>query len=840
MHKSLILLLLAISTAISSCRHYSSFSKINYSDEKISTKLNPVILKTNVDDYIDFEDERIYKHEMINNICQVTPTDSFSLDLENMGTADLNIIKHKATRNPFLFLFCTATSFGTLRTAALVGIPVGHRKGVTKLSLDIKDKSGNIIKTYKGKGKHISIITCYWGYKADDAEDKAMDKSFYEAFNEIKKQVNKDASFLNTKLPIGTLSTEEILKRTNISLGDLFYESANYTSAIESYLMAIEGMKPPKSSDAKVFSRLGMSYIDEGKENAEVNGIKYLKQALELDPKVDYSAPIGLYYAYNRLEDYDSAIKWLDYASANFTLNTEQINNWRIQAQKFAEQKNAGSILKNKPENVIVKNLGIEINGKDSDYFPSVTADESMLLFTSTREGSTGGLNAKGQYDEDLWYCLKTENGKWSSPKNFGTPVNTKNNNGIASFTGDGQYVVCGRCGESDGYGSCDIYGAVLNGNTWSTPTNLGSKINSKAWDAQVSISADGKTLVWASGREGGFGGQDLWISRKNDFGIWSEAKNLGSIINTSGYEYSPFLHPDGKTLFFSSNNHYPRIGGIDIYKTTLKEDGTWSNPQNLGYPINSESNDMYFVMTPSGLKGYFASNRSGGNGNDDIYEIIYPQEKKSKLITFVGNVFSEETKAPLDANIKIEDVDSSKLVGQYVSNSNSGKFVVILTPGRNYSMTVSKGGYLFYSENFNIVDSIDFKEIRKEILLQPIKEGKKIVLNNIFFQTGKSELTQSSSLEIQKLFELLSQNVSLKVEISGHTDNVGGDEDNLKLSYERAKVVVSELINKGINPNQLIAKGYGRTQPVVPNDTPENRQLNRRTEFKILENLKN
>ncbi|MEO6302946.1 MAG: OmpA family protein, partial [Bacteroidia bacterium] len=211
------------------------------------------------------------------------------------------------------------------------------------------------------------------------------------------------------------------------------------------------------------------------------------------------------------------------------------------------------------------------------------------------------------------------------------------------------------------------------------------------------------------------------------------------------------------------------------------------------------------------------------------------PQEMKSQLTTFVGFVLNDETKAPLEANIKIEDLDSAKVVGEYVSNSASGKFVVILTPGHNYALTVSKQSYLFYSENFNIHPDNAFKEVKKEVFLQQIKEGKKIVLNNIFFETGKSILTETSQLEIGKLAELLSQNPLVKVEISGHTDNVGNDAANLRLSQDRANVVVAALVTKGIPVARLIAKGYGKTQPYGPNDTDEQKALNRRTEFKIL-----
>ncbi len=828
-------LLAALIVIFTGCRSYT-FLDVKYSDDKTKNKINPLTPKSPDSNYgvLDLGYTLIFNHEIKNNICQVAPQDTANIDKENIGKAEYRIIKSKVTRNPLWSLFCFATSV-PLRVPALVGIPVGHRKVKTELAVDIKDADGNLIKTYTAKGKHISFITCYWGYKKDDAKYKAKDKSFYKAMEKIKGQMNDDAAFLNSKLPGGFLTPEEIVANKFIREGNTNYDSKNYDAAITNYVMANEKITAPKKHHAKFIYKLGLSYLEKGQDSLSM---VYLNQALNVDPTVDFMAPVGLYLASKSLNDFDGAMKWLDYTLAKFPLNSKQqdiINDWKKEVSVEREQVNAGKALLLKPENVKVVNLGPDINGAEEDYFPSVTADESMLLFTSRRSGSTGGLGKDGKYDEDLWYCKKKENGSWDSPKNFGTPVNIKNNNGIASFTGDGQYVVCARCNEPDGQGSCDIYGATLVGNMWNAPVNLGSVINSKEWDAQVSISADGKLLVWASTREGGKGNQDIWISRKKENGEWSEPKNLGAPVNTSGNEYSPFLHPDGKTLYFSSNNLSPRIGGLDVYKTTLNEDGTCTQPENLGFPVNTEKNDMYFVLTPSGLKGYLASDRKGGFGGEDIYEIVYPEEKRSKLVTFVGNVLSDETKEALEANIKIEDLDSAKLVGEYISNSASGKFVVILTPGHNYSLTVSKNGYLFYSENFNLPDSNEFKEVRKEVYLQKIKEGKKIVLNNIFFETGKSELTETSKLEIQKLYELLNQNPLIKVEISGHTDNVGNDNSNMKLSQDRAAVVVGVLVGKGIPSNRLVAKGYGKTQPIALNDTDENRQLNRRTEFKIL-----
>ncbi|MBS1652803.1 MAG: PD40 domain-containing protein [Bacteroidetes bacterium] len=829
-HTISIKLVALIALYMCSCRSYNVFNTWP-KHSPISNKLNPITPKTN-SSYYDLS--YLFKNEVDQNINQLSRIDTMRLNRDDMGSIEFDVTNYKKNRNPLISLFCFATSV-PFRAPALLGIPVGHRRAVVDVSVNVRDANQNIIKTYTARGKHVSIITCYWGYKSYDAQNKAHDKAFYKALNQIKHSIDADAAFLNTKLPTALLNDQEMAAKQSIQNGNKAFKAENYATAIANYTQAITTIKDYKPNHAKLFYNLGYSYLK--LETDDASAEKYLDKALELDPKVDYMAPVGLYLIAKSKNNYADAIKWLDYTSDNFAskIKLDVLKEWRAECVSALPQINAGAELKKKPVNVQVHNLGSDINGKEGDYFPSITADESMLLFTSRRSGSTGGLGSDGQYDEDLWYCTKNDSGKWNSPKNFGPPVNTKNNNGIASFTGDGQYVVCGRCGESDGYGSCDIYGAVLHGNTWEEPKNLGSNINSKEWDAQVSISADGKTLVFCSSRSGGYGDEDIWMARKGADDKWLQPKNLGSTINTSGNEYSPYLHPDGKTLYFSSNNLSPRIGGVDIYKTTMKDDGTFTTPENLGYPINSEKDDKYFVLSPSGLKGYFASNRDGGYGKDDIYEIIYPQEMKSKLTTLVGYVLDDETKQPVEATITIDDLDSAKAVGAYISNSATGKFVVILAPGHNYALTVSKKGYLFYSENFNIHPDNAFKEVKKEVLLQKLKEGKKIVLNNIFFETAKSTLSETSNLEIQKVYELMLQNPKLKVEISGHTDNVGNDQVNTKLSHDRASVVVQMLINKGIAANRMVAKGYGKNQPYGPNDTEEQRALNRRTEFKII-----
>jgi outer membrane protein OmpA-like peptidoglycan-associated protein/tetratricopeptide (TPR) repeat protein len=658
--------------------------------------------------------------------------------------------------------------------------------------------------------------------------------------------VSSNAHLSSSDSHIDYLSAENLLDRQNIlkartliAEASAFYDQKNYKKALALFEEAKKLRTTFKIEDARFLYMMGDCYIntDESDESL-TKAIAVLLKSNELNPKLDLFVPFELGLCYAILGDLESAIKWYNYGKSAFSLNPKQIAVFDKQLDELlpqVDQINAGKALKKTPVSVKITNLGANINSDQDDYFPSVTADETMLLFTSRRPGSTGGKSADGTYDEDLWFSEMQADSSWGPVKNFGTPVNTPNNNAIASFTGDGQYVVCVRCGETGGYGSCDLYGATLHGKIWSEPINLGSAINSKEWDSQVSISADGKTLVFASKREGGLGSSDLWMSRKDSNQRWHSPVNLGSKINTSGSEDSPFLHPDGKTLYFSSNNLSPRLGGYDIYKTTQQPDGSWSTPENLGFPINSEKNDEHFVLAPSGLTGYFTSDRAGGYGKDDLYKVTYPAEKRTSLTTLVGFVMDGESKTPAGSSIRIEDIESGELTGVYASNESTGKFVVILRPGHNYSITVNKKGYLFYSENFNIPVETSFKEIRKEIFLQQIKTGNKIVLNNIFFDSGKSTLRSESESEIKKLCQLLQENSAIKVEISGHTDNVGNDEANRLLSQERAQVVTAALIAKGIAASRILIKGYGKTQPVASNDTEDGRQLNRRTEFKVL-----
>jgi len=644
---------------------------------------------------------------------------------------------------------------------------------------------------------------------------------------------------------IDYISPQSIIARQNalksksfIENGEYYYGQKNFEKAKEQFAIAYNLLSSFEFSHWEFLYHYGDCVLKETFNlEASKKGVELILKSIEANPKSEIMVPFTLALVYDiDLKNYKDALKWYKYTKDNFTLNEKTLkllNEYQDKCNRAFEQ--ISPALKQKPVNVKITNLGTGINTKYGDYFPSITADESMLLFTSTRNGSTGGLLSSGKNDEDLWYATAINDSTWSDSRNFGSPVNTPNNNGIASFTGDGQFVVCGRCGEKDGFGSCDIYYSTLNGNTWSEPKNIGAVINTAEWDAHACISSDGKILIWASMRAGGKGNEDLWISYKDTLGNWSSPKNLGGIINTSGSEMCPYLLPDGKTLYFSSDNIGPRLGGFDIFKTVLGDNGSWSKPENIGYPINTEYDDLYFVLAPSGIRGYFASNRPGGNGEMDIYKIAFPQNQRSSLTTLVGYIFDAETKQPIEAAITVEDIETGKVIGSYVSNSATGKFVIVLTPGRNYSFSTNKKQYLFYSANFNLPKETEFKEVKKEIFLQKIKAGNKIVLNNIFFDSGQSTLKPESNVEIDRLYKLMIDNPEMKVEISGHTDNTGNPASNQLLSKDRASVVTNSLIKKGIDAARLVSKGYGHTQAVSDNDTEDGKQLNRRTEFKVL-----
>jgi outer membrane protein OmpA-like peptidoglycan-associated protein len=372
-------------------------------------------------------------------------------------------------------------------------------------------------------------------------------------------------------------------------------------------------------------------------------------------------------------------------------------------------------------------------------------------------------------------------------------------------------------------------------GTKWSTPVNLGPAVNSEKWETQPTLSPDGQELIFVSNRPGGLGGNDLWHCMRQSDGSWSPARNLGAPVNTAYDEGGPFLHPDGLTLFFSSNGH-AGMGDKDLFSSS-REGNQWGEPRNLGYPINTRGSENYMVVNSTGTTGYISLEREGGYGMQDLYRFDIPASMRPKPVTFLkGVVTSRKNNAPIEARLEIIDLASNSVKARCSSDPVNGSFLISLPAGSSYALNASAEGHLFYSENYTLTAELKATDVFEvNIPLTPIETGEKIVLHNIFFASGSSNLEERSQTEIEILQLFLQRNASLRIEIGGHTDDVGNDAANLKLSQERADAVRSALIAKGIDAGRIVAKGYGETKPVASNQNEAGRAQNRRTEFSIV-----
>jgi outer membrane protein OmpA-like peptidoglycan-associated protein/tetratricopeptide (TPR) repeat protein len=611
--------------------------------------------------------------------------------------------------------------------------------------------------------------------------------------------------------------------------GKLYYESSNDDLAIADLEKALK----EDSKYIDVYLLLGYIYSDKGRNADAINAFN---QVMELDP-INYQV---INFTLGRLNfflgKYEDAKKAYEYYLKYPRANPE---NAIIAKRDIASCDFALKAIKN-PVPFNPKNLGEGVNTDLDEYFPCVTADDQTILFTRLLKDP----QAYGGRQEDF-YISKKENGIWQKALNLGAPINTKNNEGAPTISPDGQQIIFVACQGIEGYGvgrkgygSCDLFWSRKKGNNWSAPVNLMDPVNSRNWETQPSISADGKTLYFVRGivtREG-IKEQDIYTSVKSDDGTWGLPVKLSNKINTPGREESVFIHPDGNTLYFSSDGHIG-MGGLDIYVSKKDEKGEWGIPVNLGYPINTHNDENSLLVSADGKLAYFASDREGGFGGLDLYSFDLPEQVRPDLVSYMkGKVYDAENKNPLEANFQLIDLATGKIIVEALSNPGNGEFLVCLPANKNYALNVSKNGYLFYSENFSLKEGgSNMQPVKKDVPLSPIKEGEKVVLKNVFFETAKFDLKEESKIELDKLVAFLQKNPTLKIEISGHTDNQGDKKSNLTLSENRSKSVSAYLISKGVASERLFSKGYGDTMPVADNATPEGRSLNRRTEFKIL-----
>ncbi len=513
------------------------------------------------------------------------------------------------------------------------------------------------------------------------------------------------------------------------------------------------------------------------------------------------------------------------------------------------EECNNGKEFVASPKAFSIINLGSEINSEFDDYGPVVNADETEIIFTTRRRD--GNINENVADDnkpyEDIFVSKKV-NGKWEQAANVGTTLNTRYNNSNLTLSPSGNMLFI----YNDGVGDGDIFFSERKQDgTWTAPKPLPGMINSPYHESSVSITKDESTIYFASERPGGLGVSDIYSAKKNSRGAWSVIKNLGPGINTEYEEDSPYIDYDGKTLYFSSMG-WKGMGGRDLFKSILVDaaKNEWSQPENLGYPVNTTDDDVFMTGTSTPNRFYFASERSGGLGYSDIYLVTdevkkdepvvvkEPVKKEAHVHKFILTVLDAETNQPLEAVARMRGADNSAIGSLNVADGVY-EFVIMSPEAKKYIVYVELDGYIF--ENLGLLlggaTGGETKE-EKTILLRKIKAGEISVLRHVFFDTGKATLQPESYDELDKFVLMMKQNVKVRVEIGGHTDNVGSHDVNVKLSQQRAASVKSYLTSKGIEGKRVTAVGYGETKPIVSNDDEEGgRAINRRVEFKVLQN---
>ena len=624
---------------------------------------------------------------------------------------------------------------------------------------------------------------------------------------------------------LNNCSTAQVVTMSNANKRTKeFYQQIDNDYALGQNDAAIKGLNSLLTEQPKFVDGwwlLGKIYFENLKRYdtaiIALNKVKELKS--NYTPTLDYMRGQAYMYA----GKYAEAKKIFEDASnANLTDDAKkQIAN-NIRSCDFAQQ----SMMSPKKFNPI--NLGEGVNTAADELMPSVTADERFLFYTRHERF--------GRYTDENIFVSENKNAKFQLAELVGRPISTDEYlEGAPCISPSGKYLFFTSCGREDAMGGCDNYYTKRVPGGWDRPKNMGKNINTPGWDIQPFISADGRTVFFASRRQGGYGGLDIWMSTLGEDFFWTSPVNLGPKINTERDEERPFIHPDDKTLYFSSDGH-PGFGSSDFFYAIRDIEGNWGNPVNLGFPINTPSDEIGLVITTDGNTAYMGSERFGGKGGMDIYKFEMDESIKPQHVTyFKGHVYDESTKAPIKTNILLYDLDNGgKLFGSLTSDQTNGEFLATIPYGHDYACQVNKEGYLFYSANFTLKEFKGNKPYVMDIYLKKIEVGKTVVLNNIFFEVNKYELRTASHTELNNLVELMTKNPSLKIEVSGHTDRSGAEADNKVLSEKRAKAVVDYLVSKKIDAARLSYKGFGASKPISDNNTDEGKALNRRTEFLV------
>ena len=728
--------------------------------------------------------------------------------------------------------------------------------------------------------------------------------------------------------------------------GNFLFLEKNYDMALQSYKQAYA----IDSTNANINYKVGACYMN--LPSKKKKAMPYMQKAIvnvdrnyHEDEPSEKAAPRDAFYYYGKAlhlsGKFEEAITQFD--KYRMFIGSHDKERQKEVKRQIETCRNA-ILLNQNPENILIKNLGDSINTEYPDYGPVINADESVLMYTSRRPGSTGGeRGTDNNFYDDIYMSKRRSDGAWGYPTNLLLGLNSNSNEATIGLSADGQKLYIYK----DVNGG-DIFYSTLSGDAWSQPVPFGAEINSPNFETHLTIATDSTVMYFSGERPGGKGGVDLYRCTRLPNGHWSQAYLLDSTINTPYNEDAPYLHPDGKKLFFSSEGHNS-MGGLDIFYTLISTDENgntvYSTPINLRAPINTPDDDEFYVPTANGIHAYFSSAREGGYGDQDLYiadlpkdiqvdplvllkgfvtfdggherpekveisifdletnelvakckpnaltgkylailnpgplgkkflikyeatgfqptqqtvdvlpgsayrvvekevefEFMNMESKSATTISMGGLITNEDMESILDVQIVVKDNNTGELLKTYTTSSDVGYYYLVLDRGRNYNISFEAPGYLFQSQNVDIPKKAESQhvEILKSIKLEHIQKGVKMTLNNIFFDKNKATIRKQSEVELETVYKLLIEHADVVVEVSGHTDNAGNDAINKKLSLDRAKAVVAHLTKKGVPAKQLLAKGYGSSQPVAENKLPDGKpdldgmQKNRRVELKI------
>lgn len=655
-----------------------------------------------------------------------------------------------------------------------------------------------------GRGLIFLIFLLVWGSGMAQQQDKEQARQYYEMASEI------------------MASTKAVDDARELMVIAANYDTTNLKANTEAGLMHIRTIQKEL-------------------------GVKYLMRVYRQNPNFRFDLDYQIGSSYHFGLQFDKAIDFYTRYKTKLDRNPNYKGKDRVELKEVSlklEECMTGKELVASPKPFSITNLGPEINSEFDDYGPVVNADETEMIFTSRRRD--GNLNENVSDDnkpyEDI-FVSKKEGGSWQPAQNGGPNLNTRFNESNLTLSPNGNILFIYK----DGVGSGDILSSTRQPDgSWLKPVPLPGTINSSFYESSITMTKDESTIFFASERPGGLGGLDIYSCTKDKKGNWTIVKNLGPNVNTEYDDDAPFIDYDGKTLYFSSRGR-KGMGGFDIYKTTLMnlEKQEWTEPENVGYPINTPDDDVFIVGTGTPNRFYFSSVRDGGYGYSDIYlisdlkkdpEVKAPAKKGIQPIRFMLEIVDAETKQPVEAAARMRGKDNTA-IGSVELGTGNFEFAIMSTVPKEYVVSIELEGYIFENVKVSLGRSTEEPQtVTRKVQLRKVAVGEVSALRHVFFDFGKATLQEESHDELNMMVTMMKQNQSMQVEIGGHTDDVGSDTFNKKLSQQRADAVKAYLTSNGITSRRIKSIGYGEERPLVSNDDESGgREINRRVEFKVL-----